>query len=189
MATSCSNVLLFSFSPFHNSESSCEDLVVQSFIVAQSFIVSRLRDLLSMAMANDQDPLELTTFDKTRRQQDIIEDDLLFAASTVPERYRGTTSDKNEMRILGKAQVLRRNFKFPTMLAFASTVLVAWEILPVISVYALQNGGTPIVFWGLIAGIIGMTFVYASLAEMASMFPTAGGQYRALPPMPKYYFH
>lgn len=74
-------------------------------------------------------------------------------------------------------QVLRRNFKFITMLGFASTVMVAWEILPVISVYALQDGGTPIIFWGLVAGIIGMTFVYASLAEMASMCPTAGGQY------------
>lgn len=63
------------------------------------------------------------------------------------------------------------------MLGFASTVMVAWEILPVISVYALQDGGTPIIFWGLVAGIIGMTFVYASLAEMASMCPTAGGQY------------
>ncbi|KAK3068996.1 hypothetical protein LTR53_013018, partial [Teratosphaeriaceae sp. CCFEE 6253] len=60
---------------------------------------------------------------------------------------------------------------------FASTVLVAWEILPVIAVFALEDGGTAIIFWGLIAGIIGMTFVYASLAEMASMYPTAGGQY------------
>jgi len=48
-------------------------------------------------------------------------------------------------------------------------VLVAWEMLPVLSVYALQDGGTAIVFWALIAGVIGMTFVYTSLAEMASM--------------------
>lgn len=49
------------------------------------------------------------------------------------------------------------------------TVLVAWEMLPVLSVYALQDGGTPIVFWALIAGVLGMTLVYTSLAEMASM--------------------
>ncbi|KAK3652950.1 hypothetical protein LTR56_004898 [Elasticomyces elasticus] len=97
--------------------------------------------------------------------------------STVPAKYRGTDADKDDMVVLGRVQVLRRNFNFPTMLGFASTVLVAWEILPVISVYALEDGGTAIIFWGLIAGIIGMTFVYASLAEMASMFPTAGGQY------------
>lgn len=36
-------------------------------------------------------------------------------------------------------------------------MLVAWEMLPVLSVYALQDGGTAIVFWALIAGVIGMT--------------------------------
>ena len=69
-------------------------------------------------------------------------------------------------------------------------------MLPVLSVYALQDGGTAIVFWALIAGVIGMMFVYSSLAEMASMyvnhildvaeiiliqfitrFPTAGGKF------------
>lgn len=115
------------------------------------------------------------------KHEKSIENGMLCASSTVPEKYRGTNGDKDDMRALGKIQVLRRNFRFPTMLAFASTVLVAWEILPVISVYALQNGGTPIVFWGIVVGIFGMTFVYASLAEMASMFPTAGGQYRKLP--------
>jgi choline transport protein len=43
-------------------------------------------------------------------------------------------------------------------------------MLPVLSVYALQDGGTAIVFWSLIAGVIGMMFVYSSLAEMASMY-------------------
>lgn len=105
------------------------------------------------------------------------DDEKVFAGSTVPVKYRGTRSDKQDMVVLGRTQVLRRNFKFPTMLGFASTVLVAWEILPVIAIYALEDGGTPIIFWGLIAGVIGMTFVYASLAEMASMFPTSGGQY------------
>ncbi|KAK6434707.1 hypothetical protein LTR95_009103, partial [Oleoguttula sp. CCFEE 5521] len=95
-------------------------------------------------------------------EEDIVEahpgshlDDEKLPASTVADRWRGTAADKRDMAVLG----------------------LAWEILPVISVYALQDGGTAIIFWGLIAGIIGMSFVYASLAEMASMFPTAGGQY------------
>ena len=46
-----------------------------------------------------------------------------------------------------------------------------------IAVFALTDGGTAILFWALIAGAIGMTFVYASIAEMASMFPTSAGQY------------
>lgn len=87
----------------------------------------------------------------------------------VSAQYTGTIADQNDMLVLGKKQVLRRNFTFVTMLGFASTVMVAWEILPIISVFALEDGGTPIVFWGLIVGTIGMVTVYASLAEMASM--------------------
>jgi len=39
----------------------------------------------------------------------------------------------------------------------------------VIGVYSLEDGGTAIIFWGLLVGVIGMIFVYASIAEMASM--------------------
>ena len=105
------------------------------------------------------------------------EGEKVYGGSTVPEQYRGTYTAQHDMAMLGKKQVLRRNFKLVTMLGFASTVMVAWEILPVISVYALTDGGTAIIFLGLVAGLLGMSCVYASLAEMASMCPTAGGQY------------
>ncbi|KAF2173010.1 hypothetical protein M409DRAFT_62647 [Zasmidium cellare ATCC 36951] len=98
-------------------------------------------------------------------------------SDSIPTQFRGTTADQPDMNILGKQQVLRRNFKFFTVLGFASTVMVSWEWLPIISIYALQDGGLPIVFWGLVAGCLGMGLVYVSLAEMASMCPTAGGQY------------
>ena len=125
---------------------------------------------------HDPSDLTITEVDGSRYLGDDA-GEKVFAGSNVLARYRGTDADQRDMVVLGKKQVLRRHFKFITMLGFASTVLVAWEILPVISVYALQDGGTPIIFWGLVAGIIGMTFVYSSLAEMASMCPTAGGQY------------
>ena len=41
----------------------------------------------------------------------------------------------------GKKQVLRRSFKLVTMVGFASTALVAWEFLTVISIYSLQGRG------------------------------------------------
>ena len=100
---------------------------------------------------------------------DVSDGAKVFSGSTVPEKYRGTTADQHDMAVLGKKQVLRRNFKFMTTLGFASTVMVAWEILPVISVFALTDGGTAILFWALIVGTVGMSLVYASLAEMASM--------------------
>lgn len=40
----------------------------------------------------------------------------------VPATYQGTANDRREMSMLGKKQVLRRQFKFTTMLGFASTV-------------------------------------------------------------------
>ncbi|KAK0249369.1 hypothetical protein LTR91_024109 [Friedmanniomyces endolithicus] len=104
-------------------------------------------------------------------------DDDKVVSQTLPERFRGTTTDRHDMLVLGKKQVLRRNFNFVTMLGFSSTVMTAWEILPIISVFALEDGGLPIVFWAAIMGTVGLSLVYASLAEVASMFPTAGGQY------------
>jgi hypothetical protein len=43
------------------------------------------------------------------------------AATTIPEKYKGTRADQDDMVLLGKKQVLRRNFKFTTILGFAST--------------------------------------------------------------------
>jgi len=96
-------------------------------------------------------------------------DDDKVVSQTLPERFRGTTTDRHDMLVLGKKQVLRRNFNFVTMLGFSSTVMTAWEILPIISVFALEDGGLPIVFWAAIMGTVGLSLVYASLAEVASM--------------------
>lgn len=43
--------------------------------------------------------------------------------------------------------------------------------------FVLTDGGTAGLVWGYIAIVIGFMFVYSSLAEMASMAPTSGGQY------------
>jgi hypothetical protein len=46
----------------------------------------------------------------------------LAHGSTVSEKYQGTKFDRQDMSVLGKKQVLRRQFEFSTMLGFASTV-------------------------------------------------------------------
>ncbi|KAI7345199.1 amino acid transporter-like protein [Hortaea werneckii] len=94
----------------------------------------------------------------------------------VEAKYRGTAADQRDMKALGKTQELRRNFKFVTMLGFASTVMASWEVLLVLFKLILTDGGTPNLFWGFLVDACGMLFVYASLAELASMSPTAGGQ-------------
>lgn len=99
---------------------------------------------------------------------DGIGDDAVVSTH-IPEKYRGTSVDRHDMHVLGKKQVLRRNFKGITMLGFASMVMVAWEALLVVVPYPLLDGGSPCLFWGLIIAPIGLSFVYMSLAELASM--------------------
>jgi choline transport protein len=55
------------------------------------------------------------------------------------------------------------------MLGFASTVMCSWEVLLVLFKLSLYTGGFPNLFWGFIVNVCGMLFVYASIAELASM--------------------
>lgn len=89
--------------------------------------------------------------------------------SNVPEKYRGTNADAHDMSVLGKKQVLRRNFGFITMLGFASTCVASWEGVLTYVGFWLTNGGTGLLFWGAIACTIGQSLVYASIAELSSM--------------------
>ena len=47
----------------------------------------------------------------------------------VKPKWRGTSVDKMDMEVLGRNQVLRRNFRFLSMLGFGSTLICTWEIL------------------------------------------------------------
>jgi choline transport protein len=94
----------------------------------------------------------------------------------VDEKYQGTSFDRQEMSMLGKKQVLRRQFKFSTMMGFASTVMVAWEFVLIVAPFGLTNGGTLAVFWGIVLSPFVLLPMYTSLAEVASMSPTAGGK-------------
>lgn len=95
----------------------------------------------------------------------------------VPVQYRGTEADKRDMLVHGKQQELRRNFKFLTMTGFSSMIVCAWEGILALLFYTSVNGGSGMLFFGFIATQLSMLFVYLSIAEMASMSPTAAGQY------------
>ncbi|KAK1088639.1 hypothetical protein LTR33_000458 [Friedmanniomyces endolithicus] len=101
--------------------------------------------------------------------------DAVVVASSVPEKYLGTETDHHDMRALGRTQVLRRNFKMLGMVAFANSVKVMWETFLAVSYLGLSVGGRAAVFWGLIYGAVAMTCIYVTIAEMASIAPTAGG--------------
>lgn len=89
----------------------------------------------------------------------------------------GTAQDGSDMHRMGKLQQLRRNFRLHSIFGYAVVMGCTWEYALVIVSLSLMNGGTAGGIWMFLVTCIGMFFVVLSLAEMASMAPTAGGQY------------
>ncbi|RMZ03211.1 hypothetical protein D0860_06899 [Hortaea werneckii] len=89
----------------------------------------------------------------------------------------GTPNDDREMHRMGKAQELRRNFKFLGIVGFVSILQSSWEGALQSNYFGLYNGGRGGIVWCTVAVWLFMLCLLASMAEMASMAPTAGGQY------------
>ncbi|PIG69434.1 amino acid permease [Aspergillus arachidicola] len=95
----------------------------------------------------------------------------------VPAKYRGTVKDQADMSALGREQVLRRNFRFISIVGFGCTLIATWEVILTLLEQGLTDGGTAGLIWGFLIVACGFLLVFLSLAEMASMAPTSGGQY------------
>ncbi|KAH2240592.1 hypothetical protein KXV81_004814 [Aspergillus fumigatus] len=109
----------------------------------------------------------------------------------------GTAQDRKDMRRVGRQQELNRNFRFLSVLGFTAVLMCTWEavLLSVSPPSALKremrrktdrnsgasngliNGGKGGMIYTYLGGVAGFTFVILSMAEMASMAPTSGGQY------------
>jgi amino acid permease len=85
--------------------------------------------------------------------------------------------DRAILRALGKKQLLHRGFGFLSMVGFTSTMMGTWEALGLSIQGGLINGGPVALIYGFILVFFGTLATCASIAELASMFPTAGGQY------------
>ncbi|RAL07664.1 amino acid permease [Aspergillus homomorphus CBS 101889] len=73
---------------------------------------------------------------------------------------------------------LERYLGFLPMLSFAATLQASWESLAG-SLYAgLLNGGPVVIIYGLTLSFVGSLSLTLSMAEMASINPVAGAQYR-----------
>ncbi|KAI7084894.1 amino acid permease [Hortaea werneckii] len=121
--------------------------------------------------SNQGDPLPLTTPTPTHPS----------IATPIPRdatgRPTGTPHDYTDMVRLGRTQELRRTFRSLSVLGLAVTTMSSWVALLVTSRFALIDGGLAgsvwvfFVTWACTGALVG------SLAEMASMAPTSGGQY------------
>lgn len=85
--------------------------------------------------------------------------------------------DDATLRRLGKRPLLNRSFGFMSSLGLSCSVLLSWEGILVTSVPTFLHVGPAGVIWAFLIGWVGVTSVYASVAELASIAPTAGGQY------------
>ncbi|KAJ6446909.1 primary-amine oxidase [Purpureocillium lavendulum] len=88
-----------------------------------------------------------------------------------------TANDRRDMQRMGKKQEFRRNFRILSTIGFTICVTGTWIILLTSNTQGLIAGGPAGLFWSLVWSHIGQFFIVLSLAEMASMAPTAGGQY------------
>ena len=94
-----------------------------------------------------------------------------------PERMGGTVDDKKDMYRLNKVQELQRNFRFLSIFGYSLILGNGWVIAFIAAIIPLTNGGTAGGIWIYFIIIVGLSFSTLSMAEMASMAPTAGGQY------------
>lgn len=91
------------------------------------------------------------------------------------EAWGDTATDQRDMLRMGKKQEFKRNFSFLSALAFVSVYMATWEFVLVSLSVGFSNGGFAGLFWCFITTVLCYSTVVASLAEMASMAPTAGG--------------
>lgn len=91
-----------------------------------------------------------------------------------------TYEDQADMRRLGKKQELRRNFRFTSILGFVAIAMGTWEVILSATAAGLTNGGTGGMVWMFVGSYFCFGTIVLSLAEMSSMAPTAGGQYREI---------
>ena len=91
-----------------------------------------------------------------------------------------TKYDQKDMRRMGKKQELMRNFRRISAFSFTVILTATWEYLLIANTQGLQNGGLAGLWWSFFWTFIGFGLIIVSLAEMASMAPTTGGQYREL---------
>ncbi|RVX74884.1 hypothetical protein B0A52_01161 [Exophiala mesophila] len=103
--------------------------------------------------------------------------DLEGSNANLSAEKKGTVDDQRDMFRLGKAQELRRNFRFVSIFGFSMILMASWETMLGTSIIGLINGGTAGLIWMYLVAWIGFLAVNTSMAEMGSMAPTAGGQY------------
>ncbi|CRK25284.1 Choline transport protein like [Verticillium longisporum] len=85
--------------------------------------------------------------------------------------------DEARLAQLGHTQELERRFSLVPLIALCVCLMATWEALSTVIAAGLIGGGAPCLFYNYVISFLYTICVASSLAEIASIFPTAGGQY------------
>ncbi|KAL4902019.1 hypothetical protein BDW74DRAFT_187028 [Aspergillus multicolor] len=77
----------------------------------------------------------------------------------------------------GETFEVKKGFSRLTILSMTVVLMATWEALSSTMVSALVSGGPVSLVYGYLLAVVGGLATAASLSELASMYPTAGGQY------------
>ncbi|RGP60207.1 amino acid permease [Fusarium sporotrichioides] len=86
-------------------------------------------------------------------------------------------SDAARLDQLGLHAELERRFSLPSIICLCLCLMATWEALSSVVAQALASGGVPCLIYNYIASFLCTVAIALSLAEIASVYPTAGGQY------------
>ena len=117
----------------------------------------------------------LETSDTFKRDSNSESDGVTFGQH--PNGLTNTAQDALDMQRLGKKQEFKRNFSLWSSIGFVAIYMATWEFVLVSLSVGFTNGGYAGLFWCFITTTAAYSTIVASLAEMASMAPTSGGQY------------
>ncbi|KAK5940756.1 hypothetical protein PMZ80_007173 [Knufia obscura] len=94
-----------------------------------------------------------------------------------PVDEKGLSADEIQLRAQGHVGELPRQFSAFSTLALAFSITNTWVGYAATFVTPLFAGAGPAIFWAPIVACIACFFITAGLAELASAFPSSGGQY------------
>ncbi|KAF4433762.1 HNM1-Choline permease [Fusarium acutatum] len=94
------------------------------------------------------------------------------------EKHLGSQSqDAQNLERHGYVQQTKRNFSLTAMVATCVNLMATWEALSSTLAAGLVSGGAVSLVYGVMVAFVGSLCSASSLAELASSYPTAGGQY------------
>ncbi|KAH6988340.1 amino acid/polyamine transporter I [Ilyonectria destructans] len=93
-----------------------------------------------------------------------------------PHARHPSDVDEDILARLGHKQELERKFSLLTVAVLCSCLMASWEALATVIASALISGGAPCLFYNYVISFICTMCIAISLAEIASVYPTAGGK-------------